>query len=238
VSPAADRLDAVNPFANRASRRRAAGAACALAVLLVLSRCADYAQTHRATMTIWDVRVVKSEAEVAGCRFLTSVDSRDAQRGCGSTVQPTPEECLRFQVRYAGGDTLLIDGPIGKAYACAPEPAPAEAPAPAPAPAIATAPSPAAAPAAAATPPPVPAPTAAPTAAPAPPRAPAPARSVVVTEDRAKAKGCVYVGDVPSAVACGDASASCIEEASRAGGNLVVVSSGGSQIFACPAAKP
>jgi hypothetical protein len=47
----------------------------------------------------------------------------------------------------------------------------------------------------------------------------------------------VYVGDVPASVACGDASPSCMEEAARAGGNLVVVSSAGAQIFSCPA-KP
>ena len=229
-------------------RRRIAAATPALAALLLLSRCTDYARTHRATMTIWDVRVVKSEAEVAGCRFLVPVDSRDATRGCGSTVQPTPEECLRYQVRYAGGDTLLVNGPIGKAYSCSPE-APAEEPAaaapappaaPSPAPTAAAAPAPTPRPAAARPPtPPVPAPTAAPpVAAPPPPSAPAPGLpSVRVTEDRGAAKGCVYVGDVPSAVACGDASAACVEEAARAGGNLVVVSSAGAQIFSCPAKR-
>jgi hypothetical protein len=209
-------------------RRPIAAATPALAALLLLSRCSDYARTHRATMTIWDVKVVKSEAEVAGCRFLVNVDSRDATRGCGSTVQPTPEECLRYQVRYAGGDTLLVNGPIGKAYSCSPE-APEAAPAVAAAP-----PSPAAAPTPVATraPEPAVAPTSAP--APAPPPAAA-APSVRVTTDRQAAKGCVYLGDVPGGVPCGDASAACVEQASRAGGNLVVVGTGGAQIFSCPA---
>ena len=222
-------------------RRRIAVAGCGLAALLLAPRCADYARSHKATMTVWDVRLVKTEAEVAGCRFLANVDSRDAQRGCGSTVQPTPEECLRYQVRYAGGDTLLINGPMGKAYACGPE-----EPAPEAAPAAASAASPTRAPAAPSTPAPAAPPTAAPAPASAAPSTPAPAASpttapaeprpsVRVTEERGAARGCVYVGDVPAAVACGDAAPACVEEARRAGGNLVVVSAGTSQIFACPA---
>jgi hypothetical protein len=238
----------VIPFHLRSRRRRLAAAAAVSALAAVAaSGCADYARTHSATMSVWDVRLARSESEVAGCRFLANVDSRDARLGCGSTVQPTPEECLRYQVRYAGGDTLLINGPVGKAYACAPEAA-AEAPAtPAPA-APASAPTSAPIPASAAAP--VPAPTrvtgaAAPTSAPAPapPAAATPApsltvdesASVRVTADRQAARGCVYVGDVPAGVACGDSPRSCVDEAVRAGGNLVVTGPGGAQIFSCPA---
>src|SRR6476646_4407990 len=107
-------------------------------------------------MTIWDVRVTRNGGDVGGCGFLVNVDSRDTAN-CGSTVQPTPEECLRYQVRYAGGDTLLINGPIGKAYDCSGEPSTSE-------PTVAEPPAP--------SPPPVPTPTRSPE--PPPTRVPTP----------------------------------------------------------------
>jgi len=224
----------------RAGTRRdplavSAAAALAAAALVLALGCADYQQTHRATMTIWDVRVTKSASDVASCRALGGVDSRDAKRGCGSTVQPTPEECLRYQVRYAGGDTLLIDGPIGKAYDCSAGPsavasaAPAT-PAPGPAP-NAKPPAATPAPPAVATPMPASAATRADSAV----RAPEPGPSVRVTADRDAARGCVYLGDVAAEVACADGSAACVEQATRAGGNLVVTGTAGAQIFSCSA---
>jgi hypothetical protein len=105
----------------------------ALAVAAALGgSCSQYDLTMDATRSIWDVRVVYRAEEVRDCRFLANVDSTASPPGCGLTVQPTSEECLRFQVRYAGGDTLLFEGLVGKAYDCGrftPTPA---APAPAP----------------------------------------------------------------------------------------------------------
>ena len=80
--------------------------------------CADYKADMNATTTIYEVRVTTHAADVAGCRLIERVDSRDPDKGCGLTVQPTPEECLRYQVRRAGGDTLLMRGPVGDAYDC------------------------------------------------------------------------------------------------------------------------
>src|SRR5215471_1848800 len=80
--------------------------------LSALSGCADYQATTRATRSIYSVNVVTNAAQVRDCRLLGRVNSRD-ESSCGLTVQPTPEECLRYQVRRAGGDTLLINGPIG-----------------------------------------------------------------------------------------------------------------------------
>src|SRR5476649_1804048 len=109
--------------------------------------CTNYKADTDATSAIWKVHVTTSAAEVAPCRFIQHVDSRDTTLGCGLTVQPTPEECLRYQVKRLGGDTLLIRGPAGDAYACspiAPEAAPAAPPAtPAAAPLAVPAPAPA-----------------------------------------------------------------------------------------------
>jgi hypothetical protein len=69
--------------------------------------CVAYSQTRAATSSIWDVRVTTNPDGVADCRLIERVDSRDPAGGCGLTVQPTAEECLRYQVRRAGGDTLL-----------------------------------------------------------------------------------------------------------------------------------
>ncbi len=88
-----------------------------LLALALSSGCADYNATTRATRSIYSVNVVTNAAAVRDCRLLGRVNSRDESK-CGLTVQPTPEECLRYQVRRAGGDTLLINGPIGDAYDC------------------------------------------------------------------------------------------------------------------------
>src|SRR5262249_59633562 len=88
--------------------------ATAAALLTLAAGCADYKQVTDATRTIDAVHVTTTAADVADCRFLEKVDYRDTAKGCGLTVNPTPEECLRYQVRRAGGDTLLRDGPVGK----------------------------------------------------------------------------------------------------------------------------
>ncbi|HEX4439536.1 MAG TPA: hypothetical protein VH854_05660 [Thermoanaerobaculia bacterium] len=185
-------------------------------------------------MTIWDVRVTSNPADVAACRLLGGVNSRDTTKGCGSTVQPSPEECLRYQVRYAGGDTLLIDGPMGKAYDCSGGAASAspETSAGIPAPAAAALPPPTRPP----TPAPVPATPGPPVSSPpAPPAVPA-APAVRFSRARDAAKGCVYLGDISAGVDCSGSpsSAACAARASEAGGNLVVTGDSGSQIFACP----
>jgi hypothetical protein len=201
------------------------GAACAIALLALAPGCADYKQTRSATRTIYDVRVTTKAGDVANCRFLEKVDSRDSARGCGLTVQPTPEECLRYQVRRAGGDTLLRDGPVGGAYACsAHDASPKAEAAPPPAP-----------------PPATPAPAPAVSAAPPPPPAPVerPASDVRLTSDRDAAKGCVYLGDVAEQTACerqgGQASGDCADEARKAGGDLILVEGARAQIFSCKA---
>jgi len=194
--------------------------------------CADYQADTAATYSIRSVRVTTSAAEVASCRLIQRVDSRDSTLGCGLTVQPTPEECLRYQVRRVGGDTLLIRGPAGEAYAC-------EAPAPSPA-----APSPTSAPVAVSpTPPPaavVPVPTSTPAPAPAPAPKPVPApASVRLTADRDAARGCVYLGELAASTACDvsgeTASGDCAAQALRAGGDLIVRDAGRGSIFACKA---
>lgn len=227
-----------------------------VALLCVLgSGCTNYKADMDATRTIWSVHVTTSAADVKGCRLIRHVDSRDQDLGCGLTVQPTPEECLRYQVKRAGGDTLLMRGPAGEAYDCGTGQAPEvaeKASAPTTAPVAAATP----VAAAAAAPAPVTAPV--PTAAPAPeptPASPAPApapattvaaepkaaSSVRATSDRSAARGCVYLGETVWSAACGDADASasgpCAEEAMRLGGNLVVRDGARAQVFSCPA-KP
>ena len=197
--------------------------------------CANYQPMMDATRSTASVRVTTKAADVAGCRFLEKVDSRDSDRGCGLTVQPTPEECLQYQVRRAGGDTLLRNGPIGSAYACATHDAAPKAEAPA---AAASGPPP---PASVATPEPAPTASAAtppppPTAAPVEP----PAGDVRLTSDRAAARGCVYLGDADGQTACegqGGAapSAGCAEQARKAGGDLILVEGARAQIFSCKA---
>ena len=204
--------------------------------------CTSYKADTDATYSISSVRVTTSAAEVASCRFLQGVDSRDSTLGCGLTVQPTPEECLRYQVRRVGGDTLLMRGPVGDAYECspiAPEAAAGAAPATS-----------GAAPLAVPTPPPpsrtatapvaVPSPVAVvATPAPVPSVAPTPARIVRITADRDLARGCVYLGELADSTACdvsgGAASGDCAIQALRAGGDLIVREQGRGQIFSCKA---
>jgi hypothetical protein len=215
----------------------------ALLALAAASRCADYSATTAATRSIYNVRMVQSAAEVRDCRPLGRVNSRDESRGCGLTVQPTPEECLRYQVRRAGGDTLVRQGPVGDAYDCsggaAQTPAaasPEPVPPPMPAPSMTQVPPPPAppAPAPVTTPPPAPVP-------PPPPPAPIepPAGDVRLTSDRAAAKGCVYLGDVDGQTACegqgGRATEGCADQARKAGGDLILVEGARAQIFSCKA---
>jgi hypothetical protein len=212
---------------------------------LAASGCVDYNATTQATRSIYSVRVVTSAAEVADCRLIGRVNARDEARGCGLTVQPTTEECLRYQVRRAGGDTLVSNGFVGDAYDCSGGGASASAPAAPPATAApASAPSaPAPAPTlAAALPAPTPAP--APTAAPAPAPAPTDKRARVVRE-RGAARGCVYVGDLDPKTACPGATgaSSAVAEdclarrGAEAGADTVVFDSvsGSAQLFACKA---
>jgi hypothetical protein len=212
-----------------------------LLALAAACGCADYTATTRATRSIYSVNVVTNAAEVRDCRLLGRVNSRDESK-CGLTVQPTPEECLRYQVRRAGGDTLLINGPIGDAYDCsggaaasaapttastAAAPAPS-APAPAPRAASASA-APAAAPA-----PPSPAPTPTPQSAP-----PAPEKRARVVSDRGAARGCVYVGDLDPKSACaldpGSTEDCLARSGAEAGADTVVweASASSAQLFRC-----
>jgi len=220
----------------RRREKRTLGSARVLAGFILYTTlaiaCADYQADTAATYSIRSVRVTTSAAEVASCRLIQRVDSRDSTLGCGLTVQPTPEECLRYQVRRVGGDTLLIRGPAGEAYACeAPAPSPA-APAPTSAPvAVSSTPPPAAVV-------PVPTSTPAPAPAPAPKPVPAPA-SVRLTADRDAARGCVYLGELAASTACDvsgeTASGDCAAQALRAGGDLIVRDAGRGSIFACKA---
>ena len=222
-------------IARRREKRTPARARVLAGFLLgttVAIACTDYKADTEATYSIRSVRVTTSAAEVASCRLIQRVDSRDSTLGCGLTVQPTPEECLRYQVRRVGGDTLLIRGPAGEAYACeAPAPSPA-APAPTSAPvAVSSTPPPAAVV-------PVPTSTPAPAPAPAPKPVPAPA-SVRLTADRDAARGCVYLGELAASTACDvsgeTASGDCAAQALRAGGDLIVRDAGRGSIFACKA---
>lgn len=213
-----------------------------LLALAVSSGCADYAATSRATRSIYSVNVVTNAAAVRDCRLLGRVNSRDESK-CGLTVQPTPEECLRYQVRRAGGDTLLINGPVGDAYDCS-----GGAAAPAAALAAAT-PVPAAS-----APPPVP-PTAAPAPTarvepptPVPTSVPPPAPTAAdkrarVVRDRGAALGCVYVGDLDPKAACpgesGEAAEDCIARRGAEAHADTVIWDGGAgglaQLFTCKA---
>jgi hypothetical protein len=201
----------------------------ALAVAAALGgSCSQYDLTMDATRSIWDVRVVYRAEEVRDCRFLANVDSTASPPGCGLTVQPTSEECLRFQVRYAGGDTLLFEGLVGKAYDCG-----RFTPTPAAAPATPAAETPTPRPPAPAAPAPVPTP-----AAPAP--APvASAAGVRIVRSREMVRGCVYLDDLDPAACASEPSRSredCISEhAGKAGGNTVLLEGERAQIFECRA---
>jgi hypothetical protein len=187
-------------------------------VLVLLSvievGCTDYTQRRAATSSISDVRVTTNRAEIGDCRLLGGVDSRDAARGCGLTVQPTPVECMKYQVRRAGGDTLLLGGPVGDAYDCStPSATPPEAP-------RATPPTPTLPPPQAAKPP--------------------PKHTVRIIRSREMARGCVYLDDVDLKTACpeelGKTSEDCVSDrAIEAGGNMVFLDAGRAQIFSCKA---
>jgi hypothetical protein len=237
-----DTLSFVQPFSPAIGRL---GTAAAIALLALAPGCANYQQVTDATRTIDAVHVTAKAADVADCRFLEKVDYRDTAKGCGLTVQPTPEECLRYQVRMIGGDTLLRNGPVGSAYACsshaaestaAATTAPATSAAPAP-----TAPSAATAPA---DPTPAPSPTPEPSPSPAPTpsvSAAQPTSGVRLTFDRDEAKGCVYLGDFAPGTACegpdGQLSSDCADQAKKAGADLVLVEGVRAQMFSCKARR-
>jgi hypothetical protein len=176
--------------------------------------CSDYTQTRAATGSIFDVRVTTSRGEVEDCRPIGGVDSRDAARGCGLTVQPTPEECLKYQVKRAGGDTLLRRGPVGDAYDCS---RPSATP---PEPDRATQP---------------------PSTPPHQHAASSPPKSRVrIVLSREMAKGCVYLDEVDLKAACPDelgaTSDDCVSDrATKAGGDMVLVDGDRAQIFSCKA---
>jgi hypothetical protein len=178
--------------------------------------CSDNRQLT-ATESLWSVRAVTDRGEVADCRLISRVDSNDSLRGCGLTVQPTVEECLRYQVTYAGGDTLLMNGPVGEAYDCSGRSA---------APPTTSAQSPA--------PPPTPAATPTPAVSTSPRR-----RQVEFVARRDAVKGCVYLDEVDVKAACpneSDESKDCLaNRAIESGGDTVLLEGDGAQIFACKA---
>ncbi len=193
-----------------------------------------------ATYSIYDVKVTTRAEDVQDCRLIESVDSRDKARGCGLTVDPTPEECLRYQVVRAGGDTLLINGPVGKAYECRPQaPRVAAQPASAPPAAEPTAVPPTIGQPAEATPAPAPRPS--PPPSPVPTAAPASQRGIGgirIVQSREAVKGCVYVDDLDLRTMCsqppGAGLDACISDrAFMAGGNLVLLDGDKAEIFYC-----
>ncbi|HYX22240.1 MAG TPA: hypothetical protein VFA98_15460 [Thermoanaerobaculia bacterium] len=178
--------------------------------------------------SIATVRVTTNIGDVRDCRVIRHVDSRDTALGCGTAVPATPEECLRYQVRSVGGDTLLLRGPAGEAYDCGRAESPRP---PTPAPAAAAAPTPAAESV-----------SAAPAngrfaALPTPAVVPDSAPSVRATTDRSSAVGCMYLGEVEWTTACGESAGAavgpCAEKARKLAGNLVVHSGALSEIFWC-----
>jgi hypothetical protein len=180
--------------------------------------CSDNRQLT-ATESLWSVRAVTDRGEVADCRLISRVDSNDSLRGCGLTVQPTIEECLRYQVTYAGGDTLLMNGPVGEAYDCSGRSA---------APPTTSAQSPA--------PPPTSAATPTPAVSTSPRR-----RQVEFVVRRDAVKGCVYLDEVDVKAACpneSEESKDCLaNRAIESGGDTVLLEGDGAQIFACKASR-
>ncbi len=186
-------------------------------------------QNIEKTEAIWTVKVTTNPQDVKNCRHVAFVDSRDTRRGCGLTVQPSPLECLEYQVLLAGGDTLLSNGFIGEAYQCvAPSPTPIElsatpTPSPTPAPRVVA--------------PLLPTPEATP--APAPLKAsPAPAgNGVRFVQSREAVKGCVYLDEMDLKAEClagnGTPNPCIAEHAAKAGGNTVLVEGDRALIFAC-----
>jgi hypothetical protein len=179
--------------------------------------CSDYQQRLTATNSLWSVRAVTDRGEVADCRLISRVDSNDSLRGCGLTVQPTVEECLRYQVTFAGGDTLLMNGPVGEAYDCSGRSA---------APPMTSAQTPAPAPTSAATP--TPGVTTSPRT-----------KQVEFVARRDAVKGCVYLDTVDVKTVCpngSEESKDCLtDRAIGSGGNTVLLEGDGAQIFACKA---
>jgi hypothetical protein len=178
--------------------------------------CSDHRQLT-ATKSLWSVRAVTDRGEVADCRLISRVDSNDSLRGCGLTVQPTVEECLRYQVTYAGGDTLLMNGPVGEAYDCSGRSAPSpttSAQRPAPPSTSATTPTPGV------------------TTSPR-------SKQVEFVARRDAVKGCVYLDEVDVKVACpngSEGSKVCLADRTvELGGDTVLLEGDGAQIFACKA---
>ena len=193
----------------------------------LISGCASHKPDTTVAGSTGTVRVTTNIGDVRDCRIIRHVDSRDTALGCGPTAQPAPEECLRYQVRLSGGDTLLVRGPAGEAYDCGR--AESLALAEHEPPAVPTN----QAKAATAIPERVAAAPAADVATPATPRAvPEPIPSVRATADRSLARGCVYLGDVNWTAACSESGA-CAEEVGKLGGNLVVHGTGRAEVFWC-----
>jgi hypothetical protein len=126
---------------------------------------------------------------------------------------------MKYQVRRAGGNTLLLGGPVGDAYDCSsPRATPPESPRPTP---------------------PEPTRGSSPTSTPAPQAAATPRpKRVRIVLSRELAKGCVYLGDVDLKVACPDAlgktAEDCVSDrAAEAGGNVVFLDGGRAQVFSC-----
>jgi hypothetical protein len=213
--------------------------------------CASYQQTSKATRNVWSIRIAKGPAEVENCRYLGLVDANDAHRGCGLTAQPSTEECLRYQVALAGGDTLVARGFVGDAYDCSgrsaasatpsPVPPPPSPPAPA-SPAAEPPPSPTASrPATEALPatetPAAPTPSSTPVATPTP-AAPAGNAGVRIVESRSALKGCVYLDEIDLKAECpsaaGATSMECVvNRSSRMGGNAVLIEANRALVFSC-----
>jgi hypothetical protein len=128
---------------------------------------------------------------------------------------------MKYQVRRAGGNALLLNGPVGEAYDCTePNATPMEPPR---ATALPSTPQPHPSPAD--TPPP-------------PASTPPPTSRVRFVSSRETAKGCVYLGDVDVKVACpdtlGKTSEDCVSDrATEVGGNVVYLDGGRAQIFSC-----
>jgi len=186
-------------------------------VLTAAVGCSDYQQMLTATNSLWRVRAVTDRGEVADCRLISRVDSNDSLRGCGLTVQPTVEECLRYQVASAGGDTLLMNGLVGEAYGCsgrstAPPTTSAQGLAP-PSTSAAT---------------PTPGVTTFPRR-----------RQVEFVAQRDAVKGCVYLDEVDVKANCpngsGESKDCLASRAIESGGNTILLEGDGAQIFACKA---
>ena len=217
--------------------------------------CAGYQQTSAATKNVWSIRIAKSPAEVENCRYLGLVDANDSRRGCGLTAQPTTQECLRYQVALAGGDTLIDRGFVGDAYDCSgrnaasatssPVAPPPGTPTPVPGSAEPT-PSPttsgSATGASLATETPA-APTPPATAVPTPtPAAPAGSAGVRIVESRSALKGCVYLDEIDLEAECpsaaGATSRECVlSRSARLGGNAVLIEARRALVFSCKNAR-